>query len=227
MKNNQVINSIVSFIPARSGSKSIPHKNIKLLGNKPLIAWSIETSLNCGLRTIVNTDSGEYAKIAQDLGAEIMMRPYPLAQDYTSMFELLKSEIPKINPLPEYVLLLQPTTPFRKKADIKRAVDFFTNEDKFDSLIFVEKVPEKYHPSQVIIDGKMADGKKIKNRLTRRQEFSEAYTPTGSVYLFKTNNLEKGSIYGDKVYLFITEPTININTFEDFKLAEEFLKNKK
>ena len=59
---------IISFIPARSGSKSVPDKNIKMLGGKPLIAWTIEKSLKLGLRTIVSSDSEEYLKIAREYG---------------------------------------------------------------------------------------------------------------------------------------------------------------
>lgn len=223
------MNNIVAFIPARSGSKGIPDKNIKLLGSKPLIAYSIESALESDLRVIVNTDSEEYAKIARERGAEVMMRSIELSQDKTSMFEVLKSEIPKVEPLPELVMLLQPTSPFRKKVHIKSAISFLTNAPEYDSLIAAEKVPEKYNPVQVIVTTpmglRMSNGSPISQRITRRQDFPDAWIPTGSIYLFKTSNLEQGSLYGKKTMIMEVESTININSFEDWELAEQWLKS--
>ena len=220
--------NIISFIPARSGSKSIKDKNIKELGGKSLIVWSIEKSLDCGLRTILNTDNEKYAEIAQKYGAEIMIRPKELAQDKTSMYELLRNEIFRIKPIPDLVLLLQPTSPFRKKIHIKLAIEMMKNG--YDSIISVEKVPEKYNPTQIIVKGpqgfKMADGLSISQRITQRQKFSESYLPTGSIYLFKTENLKNGSIYGENVGLLETESEININSQKDWEEAELWIKNK-
>lgn len=210
------------------GSKSIPNKNIRLLGEKPLIAWSIKTSLECGLRTIVDTDSENYANIAKKYGAEVLMRPPRLGKDDTSMFELLEHEVKRIDPIPDIIVLMQPTTPFRSVNEVKSAIDIFESI-RCDSLITVEKVLDKYHPCQIIVDfdGKlqMATGEKIKDRLIRRQLFPNAYLPTGSLYIFKTDNLKNGNIYGDHQSIFITEKTININSESDFKEAESFLKN--
>ena len=242
---------IISFIPARSGSKSIPDKNIKLLGNKRLIAWSIESSLKCGITPIVNTDSGEYVEIARQYGAEVQIRPQNLGNDDTSMFELLKSEIPKLDC--DLVLLLQPTSPFRKSTHIETAISYLTeNLDKYDSVISVEKVPEKYSPYAMIVEGhdksmlfrrligfkekliSKFTGKKfvgpslagfpISKRMTRRQDLPQCYLPTGDIYLFKASNLARGSFYGENVMLLECEPSININTEGDWISAEEYLK---
>lgn len=249
--------NIVAFIPARSGSKSIPNKNIKELGGKPLIAYSIESAINAGIKkVIVSTDSGEYAKIAEQWGAEVMMRPSPLAKDNTSMLEVLRHEIPKINPKPDLVLLLQPTTPLRKKNHILLAISYLeANIEKFDSLVSVELVPEKYNPAVVLIQtptgkgmvmskltnlkekftakftGKTwkepsLSGFPISHRITQRQENPIAWVPTGSIYLFKTKNLEGGSIYGKEIMLLETEPQININSQKDWNKAEEYLNKK-
>ena len=233
----------ITFIPARGGSKSIPKKNIKELGGKPLIFYTIEASQKCGLRTIVNTDSSEIGELVESIGVEVMMRPSNLAQDKTSMFEVLKSEIFKIEPLPDLVLLLQPTSPFRETIHIKTAIAYLTeNLDEYDSVISVEKVPEKYNPAQMIVSDndqkRMVVGKikswfkkpklilsgiPISKRITRRQDFPETWLPTGSIYLFKTSNLKKGSIYGDKILLMETSGEININTQEDWDEAENKL----
>lgn len=215
----------VAFIPARGGSKSIPRKNVKDLGGKPLIVWSIQTAIDCGIpRVIVNTDDEEIADVSRNAGAEVMMRSEGLGEDTTSMFDLLKSEVPLIGA--DCVLLLQPTTPFRKKTHIKTALATFSAND-YDSLISVERVPEKYNPAQVIITTPagltMANGAPIAQRLTRRQSFPESFIPTGSIYLFRSENLKHGSMYGARVQLLETEGTININTLEDFTDAEQWL----
>ncbi len=248
----------MAFIPARGGSKSIPKKNIKLLGGKPLIAYSIESAIQTGLRTIVSTDSAEIADVARTHGAEVMMRPLSLAKDNTSMFEVLQKEISKISPKPELVLLLQPTSPFRGSVHLKHAISYMMNSlENFDSLIAVEQVPGKYNPAQMIIGTKTGKGMvmgklprtprqalldwflgrpkytkpslsgvPIASRITRRQDFPEAWIPSGSFYIFKTSNLDTGSIYGDRVMLYESESTININEPEDWELAEQELKNK-
>src|SRR3990167_6895934 len=140
------MNNIIAFIPARGGSKSIPKKNIKLLGGKPLISYSIDSAFKSGIqKVVVSTDSQEIIDVALEAGAEVMKRPTSLAQDNTSMFEVLQSEIPKIQPQPDLVLLLQPTSPFRNTVHIKTAISYLSeNTEKFYSLISVEKVPDKY-----------------------------------------------------------------------------------
>ncbi len=222
--------NILAFIPARSGSKSIPDKNIKLLGGKPLLVWTIETAFKSGIkRVIVNTDSGEYAKIATENGAESMARPLELAGDATSMFQVLKSEIAKIEPKPDVVLLLQPTTPFRKANQIKIAISYFENSE-YDSLISVERVPEKYNPAVMMVktsEGiKMANGAPISQRITDRQSNPDCWVPDGAIYLFKVSNLSKGSLYGDKTMLLEGEGSVNINSPEDFALAEKIYEEK-
>lgn len=212
---------IITIILARGGSRGIPKKNIKVLGDKPLIAWTINSALKAGLeRVIVSTEDPEIIRVAKEYSAEVLLRPLYLAQDKTSAFEVLQSEVPKIDPKPDIILLLQPTSPFRTTQEIKSSINLL---ELYDSIVSVEEVPEKWHPSQVFIEGKMADGKSIKDRITRRQDYPKAYTPTGSIYAFKAKNLEQGSIYGEKVGLLITESKININNEEDFKQCEILL----
>ena len=223
--------NVVCFIPARSGSKSIPGKNIKELGGKPLIVWTIETAFEAGLRVVVSTDGEDIAEIARQAGAEVIIRASSLAQDKTSMFEVLKSEIPRIDPVPDLVMLLSPTVPFRSKLHIKMALATFAKSlDKYDSLITAFRVPNKYHPSEAIVSSpfglKMATGVPISQRLTRRQSYPEAWIPSGSIYLFKTSNLEKGNLYGANTTILETEETININSQEDFLEAEAWLKKR-
>lgn len=225
------MNNVIAFIPARAGSKSIPNKNIKELGGKPLIAWTIETALASGFsRVIVSTDGEDIKKIALQYGAEVMDRPKELAGDKTPMFEVLRSEILKIEPEPEYVALLQPTSPFRSVVHVKTAVNFLLGNEHYDSLIVAERVPEKYNPAQIIISTpsglRMSNGAPVSQRTTRRQDFPSAWVPTGELYVLKTNNLKQGSMYGAQVLLYEKESEININTVEDWELCEQKLSQK-
>ena len=244
--------NILAFIPARGNSKSIPRKNLKLLGGKPLISYSVESAFKAGLdKVIISTEDDEISKVAYSLGAEILKRPESLAKDTTSMFELLKSEILKIEPKPDLVLLLQPTSPLRKSIHIKTAISYLTeNLDKYDSIISVEKVPEKYSPYAMIIEKKVLfrklinwkekiiswfTGKKyvfnlsgfpISQRMTRRQDLEQCYLPDGSIYCFKTSNLKGGSIYGRETMLLENEGSLNLNEPSDWELAEKLIKEK-
>jgi len=246
--------NIVAFIPARGGSKSIPRKNIKELGGKPLIAYSIEQAFQSGIENIVvSTDDTEIASIAREYGADVLSRPAHLAGDKTPMLNVLRHEIDRITPRPQVVLLLQPTYPFREKFHIKTALNYLEeNYSRFDSVVSVNKIPPKYHPAEAILDVfgnkrmflrklktmtekimSVFTGRKyiysqlpifkISERMTRRQDYPEAWIPSGSIYLFKTANLEKGSIYGESTLLLETPEAVNINEKEDWEKAEEYL----
>jgi len=226
------MNNIICFIPAREGSKSVPHKNIRLLNGRPLISYTIEQAFRAGItRVIVNSDSEKYLEIAKEYGADVMLRPSELAGDKTSMFEVLKNEITKIDPVPDIVMLLSATVPFRENIIVKSAISFFINNlDKFDSLISVQKVPNEYNPAQVIVSSQfgliMADGKQIKDRITSRQQYPDAYVTSQGIYIFKTSNLEKGSMYGERTMLLECNKSIDINTSEDWQKCEDYLKSK-
>jgi CMP-N-acetylneuraminic acid synthetase len=241
--------NIIAFIPARIGSKSIPKKNLKDLGGKPLIVWSIQSAEKCGLRVIVNTDSEEIANVARGFGAEVMIRGDHLAKDETSMFEVLRHEIPKIEPKPDIVVLLQPTNPLRKKVHIKSALSYLQENPDYDSVVSVERVPEKYNPYAMILENKRmifrkligwkekiqswftgklyitnATGFPISQRMTRRQDLPQAWIPTGDFYIFKAENLKKGSIYGGNVMIYECEGSPNLNTLSDWEEAEKQIK---
>src|SRR3989344_6460854 len=114
---------ILAVIPARSGSKSVKDKNIRPLGGRPLMAWSIRTAKACKQidKVVVSTDSDKYAQLAKFYGAEVIMRPAELAQDDTPMIPVLQHAL-KINPA-ELLILLDPTSPFRAVSDIEKCLE--------------------------------------------------------------------------------------------------------
>ncbi|HET9913914.1 MAG TPA: acylneuraminate cytidylyltransferase family protein, partial [Anaerolineales bacterium] len=122
--------TIIGLIPARGGSKTIPHKNIKPLVGKPLIAWTIEAAKKCRAlsRVIVSTDDAQIAEVAQQWGAEVpFLRPAELAGDATSSLAVVLHLIQWLKKhdgaVPEYILLLQPTSPFRTTEDLDAAIE--------------------------------------------------------------------------------------------------------
>ena len=139
------MSNIFSIIPARSGSKGIPGKNIKLLNGIPLIAFSIQASLKSEniSRTIVSTDSEEIANIARKFGAEVpFLRPSAISGDNSTDFEFFIHAIEwfKTNEgkIPDYFVHLRPTTPLREPNVIDKAINYFINHPEL-----IEKEKEK------------------------------------------------------------------------------------
>lgn len=227
---------ILTIIPARGGSKGIPGKNIKILGGKPLIGWSIESaikSVKCG-SIYVNTEDTEIAKVAESFGCKVYIRPSELATDQSKsidvvieMLENLKSQ----GHVYDAICLVQATYPFRELDLLNRAIQKFEDTNA-DSLISVLPVPHHYNPHWVFETHddflQIATGEK--NIITRRQELPNAYHRDGAVYITKTEViLQKQSFFGDKLGFIETNEAnyVNIDTIADWKLAEKIVENGK
>lgn len=222
-----LVDGFTAVIPARGGSKGIPRKNIKPLYGKPLIQWTIDFAKEFkGFYEIfVSTEDLEIGKLAMDNKVQVLRRPSGLADDTTPIKEVLHYHSSKIKT--KYTVLLQPTSPFRRAMDLRMMCNKISSGD-FNSLISVNRVPDKYNPGQVVI-GKgflltMADGRAVEKRITRRQDFPNAFVPSGSIYIMETENLRRAPVkmYGDSVGYHIDESFININTPEDWEEAEKY-----
>lgn len=230
---------ILGLIPARGGSKGIPRKNIKLLGDRPLIAYTIQTGLACKLldTLIVSSEDEEIIGVSKNAGAVVpFIRPVELASDTAPTIDTVLHALhyfKSINQSFDAVCLLQATTPFRHLADLEAAIQAFISSDA-DSLISVKRVPHQFNPHWIfkeIADTgflKIATGEK--EIISRRQDLPSAYYRDGAIYLTKTSIiLEKKSLYGDKIihHLMTNSPDINIDTMEDWKMAEQYLEQNK
>src|SRR3989344_1743454 len=226
---------ILGIIVARGGSKSIPRKNIKLFAGKPLIAWSIEVGLNSQIldRLVVSTDDHEIASVSENFGAEVpFMRPNELAQDNTPTLPVLQhavSFLEKTGYVPDYVLLLEPTSPCRQVFHLKEAVQILENTDA-DSVVALGEVPRHFSPLwQFSIDQEkrlqLFGGGEIKNIIRRRQELPISYFRNGAFYIFKTSLLfsAEPSMYGADVrgYVIGPEYSVDIDMPEDWEAAEK------
>ena len=200
LDSNSANPSIVCIITARGGSKSIPRKNVLPLGGKPVIAWSIEAALQSPSvsRVIVSTDDEEIAEVSREWGAEVpFTRPAELAVDEAPHMAVMLHAIQWLESdqetLPEFILLLQPTSPMRTSEDIEAAVRIAV-EQNADSVIGVtELTAHPYQARRTAEDGTLTEF--ITNSpapgtaSTRRQEFPVAFRINGSIYLTRTKVL--------------------------------------
>lgn len=226
---------ILGLIPARGGSKGIPHKNSKILGAKPLIAYTIQAGLDTQKITelIVSTDDLAIAQISKKWGASTpFIRPAELATDTAPTINTVIHAVQffqKHEKHFEAVCLLQPTSPFRTSQTIDAAIEKFVQTGA-DSLVSVREIPHQYNPHWAFEEneeGFLEISTGEKEIITRRQALPKAYHRDGSIYLVKTSVLlGKQSLYGDKIAYFINNqnPAINIDTPSDWAKAEDFLK---
>ena len=229
---------VLAVIPARGGSKGVPRKNIRMVGGKPLIAYTIDAALavkNRLHRLIVSTDDAEIAAMAQDYGAEVpFMRPVDLGGDKVPMVPVLKHAIQTIEELDgiklEWVLLLQPTCPFRAPEDILAALELAA-AGGCDSVISVVRVLA-HHP---ILMKKIENDRLLPFMIeeiegTRRQDYNPpAYMRNGSIYLTRRDNLMKyHSIWGKVIrpYIMPEERSVNVDSEMDMKLVEYMLQDR-
>ena len=237
---DQSINRSLAIIPARSGSKSIKNKNVKLFNGKPLIAWTIELALASNLsRVIVTTDSEEIKKIAIDYGAEVpYLRDNELSSDTIGIEPVITDVIDYLSEIEEYVpdciTLLLPTSPFRSVDDINRSIELYEKKD-VTSVVSVSLATANHNPYWMLRKDNdvvtMFDGSTLSKMISRRQDLPSFFIKNDFVFTINPNNLflNESSLYGDRVELMpISEDRldVDINTDKDWKIAEllfEFL----
>ena len=219
---------IIAIIPARSGSKGLPGKNIRMIAGKPLIAWTIESALEAKIfyRVIVSTDSPAIADVAQKWGAEVpFLRPEELAGDNSSSYDVINYTLKQIEDigLKDWVMMLQPTSPLRSSKDIK---DMVLERTDTDFLSFVSVCPFS-HPVEWINtipeNGSMKDFLSPGVDKNPRQNYKKNYILNGALYLSRVDYyLENRGFFGNKTKAFVMseEKSIDIDTLFDFRLAE-------
>ncbi len=183
--------TVIAIIPARSGSKGLPGKNIRSLCGKPMIAWTIEIarkSLHLD-KIAVSTDAIEIADIARQYGADVpYLRPKELAMDETPTYPVVEHMLDwyrKENGRDyDLTVLLEPTSPLREDDDIDRMLRLLISSKSYaDSVISVGKVAE--HPSIVkkLIEGEITPYCPELKQASRRQDTEPAFFPYGVAYI--------------------------------------------
>ncbi|ABI59792.1 acylneuraminate cytidylyltransferase family protein [Nitrosomonas eutropha] len=232
---------IYSLIPARGGSKAVPHKNIRFLCGKPLIAHSIEVSLRSPSiqRTFVSTDSKKIAEIARNAGAEVpFLRPVDLAQDDTRDLPVFLHFLSWLEqrhvPLPDAIFQFRPTSPARRVEKIEEAVGLLKKHPDADSVRGVtEPAQNPYKMWTIGNDGFMQALLSIPGVPEPfnepRQRLPEVYWQVGYLDLIRTRTiLEKQSLTGAHILPLKIESgdSIDIDDEFSFQLAE-FLMEKR
>ena len=220
----------IAVIPARSGSKGLPDKNIRTFLGKPLIAYTIKAALDSGLfdQVIVSTDSKEYAHISEEFGALVpKLRSPELSGDEVGSWDVVREVVSWVNES-EYrgtidtVCLLQPTSPARTAQDIIDAYALYADK----AAKCVVSVCEEDHPVEwsrrLGADGEMAAFANPESMM-RRQDLQPSYRVNGAIYILSKNrlddteNLYASDCYG---YKMPRERSIDIDDIYDFVAAE-------
>lgn len=187
---------IISIIPARGGSKGLPKKNILELAGKPLIAWTIESSLKSKYisKTIVSSDCDEILNISSKYGSEILKRPDELARDTTPTEPVVEHILQNIKDLGNYsyLVLLQPTSPLRDEKDIDEAISKLIQEKDATALISVKEIDNKILKAFKINNNGYLEGiSNNKYPFMRRQDLPKVFMPNGAIYIISINEFLK------------------------------------
>lgn len=231
---------ILALIPARGGSKSVPHKNIRNLGGYPLIAYTIQVALDASsvTRVVVSTDDKQIAGIAESYDAEVpFLRPTALSGDDSIDNDFFLHainwflEYEGFNP--DLVVHLRPTSPFRNADRIEEAIHIMREMPEADALRSIHKTeltPYKmFEIHDGYIHGYFPDHPVTEYHNLPRQRFPQAYIANGYVDIIRPERfLKSGILHGEKTYGFvISEPHVDIDTPDDFDKAEIFLAQQK
>lgn len=229
---------VLAIIPARSGSKSVKHKNIREIDGKPMLAYSIAHAQQSNYinRIIVSTDSEDYAKIAREHGAETpFIRPVEYATDtaldidvFIHALQFLKKEE---NYEPDIIVQLRPTYPIRDAADIDTMIGMMLADDSVDSVRSLSLAKEVPHKMWYLTDDKqitpiLRDIPEAYNM--PRQQLPRILYQNANIDVIRTSViLEQHSMSGKKIMGYEMKDNFDIDTEDDFEKAAEYLKMKR
>lgn len=232
---------VIGIIGARSGSKGIPHKNIKPLMGKPLMSWIIDAAKKTTLieRVFVSTDSEEYAEIAKQYGAETpFLRPEAIANDSSTDIEYIQHTLEWLQKhqgyVPDIVLRLLPTTPLQRTEDIEACIRLLLEDPDAESAMIMTEVsqtpykmfkPSIENPDYLVpfIDS----DKKQDNSPQPRQKYPKVFI-RGNMIASRYTTIQKGTLLGEKIRFHVVSrlDSIDIDHEHDFLVAEAILQNR-
>lgn len=227
---------MLAIIPARGGSKGLPHKNIKNLNGLPLIAhtiWEAKKSKHI-TKIIVSTDSGEIAALAMRYGAEVpFLRPAYLAEDNSLavdnyIYTIEKLSVDTNSDIQNFVVL-QPTSPLRNVEDIDAAIELF-NSKSANCVLSVTDFPHPVEWAQTMNkEGVLSSYFPNLDIIKNRQELKKALLPNGAIYVLNYNFLKtQRSYFSEKTYGYYMPPirSVDIDNQLDFDFAEFLFQQK-
>ena len=217
--------SFVILIPARSGSKRIKNKNLKLFNNFPLIYWTIKEAKKSKIKDIyISTDSKKIMEFGLSHGIEVpFLRPSSISDDKSKMEDVIKHFCDVVGKKKAFknVILLQPTSPLRSFEDINAAIDLFLSSNS-DSLVSAYNSSELKELKKIM---------KVNNNYIEKfceidkRDFIIRNGP--SILITKLDNIISNNLYGKKIVPFMMKKSssIDIDTLDEFYIAE-YLHNK-
>jgi CMP-N,N'-diacetyllegionaminic acid synthase len=226
---------ILALITARGGSKRLPNKNIKKLGGKPLIVWSIDGVSGAGdvCDILVSTDDIKIKEVSEHYGASVpWLRPDELATDTSNSVDVALHALnwyEQHNEKVDGLMLLQPTSPFRTRETIKKGIKLF-RENSRQSIIAVTQTHD--HPKWTfkIKSGVLTPYLEEHGLKIRSQDLDPAYVVNGSLYIISPKNLRKNKLFycENTIPLVIKSDieALDIDTLDDWQYAEFYLSKK-
>jgi CMP-N-acetylneuraminic acid synthetase len=222
--------TVLGLITARGGTKGVPRKNVRSIAGKPLIAWTIDAAQAARRvsRLIVSTEDGDIARLCRDRGVEAPFeRPAELASDEAGHVDVVIHALDWLDDhegyRPDWVLLLQPTSPLRTARDIDAAVDLAVKKNA-DALVSVTRARDhpylvrRWRPDGALepfVDRELTD--------SRRQALPPAYALNGAIYLCRPQRLVTLRRFegpGCIAFEMPAERSLDIDTLWDWNLAE-------
>lgn len=214
--------STLGVVPARAGSKGIPHKNRRNFMGKPLVSWAIECAKRTCDSVVVSTDDPVILEVAEEYGVEALTRPHDLAQDETPMLDVLRHALACSAKPPNTVVLVQATQPLRRDEHILKALELLSTTRGIDSVVSVVRIPEHYSPDFALYISQNRLFFYGSGTVTRRQDCRPAYYRDGTVYAMKRDILERGQIYGHSLPMIVNPAdSCTLDTEDDWKRAEQ------
>lgn len=221
---------ILYIIPARGGSKGIPHKNIKLLNGKPLIYYTIDVArqLTTDDHICVSTDDDEIIEVVENYGLKVpFIRPDYLATDTATTNDVLLHAINFYESRGDFydvVVLLQPTSPLRNSIHVKEAIELYTND-----IDMVVSVKESHAASVICKENENGYLEFCLNKEgLRRQDVPNYYEYNGAIYIINANRLKKVNLSGftiKKKYIMDEVSSVDIDTEIEWQLSEILIRN--
>lgn len=220
---------VLALIPARGGSKGVPGKNIRDVGGKPLLAWTIEAARRSRYidRLILSSDDREIIEVALAHGCEApFVRPAELATDQADSMSVVRHAIASLPERYDFLVLLQVTSPLRAAEDIDRAIELCQSSGAPACISICE--PDKSPYWMVAMDGAQTITSLFPpDRIPdRRQDAPPVFAMNGAVYVGRTERLAAGEGFmtaGTVGYLMPKERSLDIDTEIDLKIANFLL----
>ncbi len=214
--------SIVAVIPARGGSKGLPNKNLLPLKGKELIAWSVDFALELDIfdEILVSSDSAKILATAKKYGASTVKRPAKLAQDNSTSADAVLHSL-SMHADETTVVLLQPTTPFRRKDSFLKALNIF--KDKNQPCVYVSKPDHSIFSTFTNKEGSLVPLFSLEKAQLRRQDHEVVYQLTGGLYITKLKWLREFKSFVSPAPRFVETfgvENIDIDSKNDLAYAE-------